>query len=360
MRKSAVDLLKRLIATPSVSRDESGTAQLLFDELKARGADPMRHYNNIWALAAPYDADKPTLLLNSHHDTVKPSVAYTRDPFVPTEEDGVLFGLGSNDAGASLVGLVETFFHFKGRELPFNLMLALTAEEEVTGEKGMRAMTALWENQDMLPDWGIIGEPTGMDVAIGERGLVVLDFIARARGGHAARSEGENALYKALDDIAALRTVKFPRESQLLGPIKVTVTQIEAGRQHNVLPEECRFVVDVRTTDAMTNEETVDYLKTQIGSEAVARSTRIRASAISREHPLVRAAVNSGAATFVSPTTSDQSVLPMVQTIKIGIGRSERSHTPDEFVMIDEIEAGIERYITIINNFANEIVGQGL
>lgn len=357
---AAVDLLKRLIATPSLSRDEAETARLLFDELKERGADPKRHFNNIWALAAPFDAAKPTLMLNSHHDTVKPSSAYTRDPFMPTEEGGAIFGLGSNDAGASLVGLMETFFHFMNRELPFNLMLVLTGEEEVTGEKGMRAMTTLLEGMDMMPSWGIIGEPTGMDVAIGERGLVVLDCIARARGGHAARSEGENALYKALDDIAVLRNVKFPRESQLLGPVKVTVTQIEAGRQHNVLPEECRFVVDVRTTDAMTNEETVEYLRSRIDSEAVARSTRIRASAISPLHPLVRAAVEAGAATFVSPTTSDQSVLPMVQTIKIGIGQSERSHTADEFVMIDEIESGIERYITIIDNFANETVGQGL
>lgn len=360
MTERAVELLKRLIATPSLSRDEGATAQLLFDYLIENGVAAHRHFNNVWAFAGDYDAAKPTLMLNSHHDTVKPSSAYTRNPFAPEVIDGALYGLGSNDAGASLVGLIEVFLSLRNVQLPFNLLLVLSAEEEVTGEKGMRAMVELMRERGIMPRWALIGEPTGMDAAIGERGLVVLDGIAVAKGGHAARSEGENALYKALDDIQRLREIKFPRESALLGPIKVTVTQIQAGRQHNVLPEECRFVVDVRTTDALTNEETVDYIRSVISSEVTPRSTRIRASAISESHPLVRAAVAAGAATFVSPTTSDQSVLPMVDTLKIGIGRSERSHSADEFVLISEIHEGIERYITIINNFANAIMEQGL
>lgn len=357
MTDSAIDLLRRLIATPSVSRSEDATAALLEARLQGR-----RHFNNVWAFARPFDSGKPTLMLNSHHDTVKPSPAYTRNPFEPRIEGDRLYGLGSNDAGASLVGLVETFRHFKAHdELPFNLLLVLSAEEEVTGEKGMRAMVELMQAEGIMPRWAIIGEPTGMDAAIGERGLVVLDGISLARGGHAARNEGENALYKALDDIHTLRSLKFPVESALLGPVKVTVTQIEAGRQHNVLPEECRFVVDVRTTDAMTNEQTVAYLNSSLsGSQLTPRSTRIRASAIAGSHPLVQAAVRAGASTFISPTTSDQSVLPMVDTVKIGIGRSERSHTPDEYVLISEIDAGIKRYIQIINNFAHAIMEQGL
>lgn len=352
MNNRAVSLLKELIATPSISRQEGDTAKLLFCCLEERGLNPRRHFNNVWAVSKDFDVSRPTLLLNSHHDTVKPSAAYTRDPFMPIVENGRLYGLGSNDAGASLVSLIEVFEHFSGLKLPFNLMLALTAEEEVTGENGMRAMTSLWQENNIMPRWGIIGEPTGMDVAIGERGLVVLDCIARARGGHAARPEGENALYKAIDDIEKLRNIQFPSESDLLGNIKVTVTQIEAGRQHNVLPEECRFVVDIRTTDALTNEQTVDYIRSIIASEAKPRSTRISASAISQNHPLVGAAITAGAKPFVSPTTSDQSVLPMVDTIKIGVGESSRSHTPDEYVELSEIDSGITKYIEIINHLA--------
>lgn len=355
MTGRAIELLRQIIAIPSVSRTEDAVAQLLADRLQAE-----RLFNNVWKFARPFDAGKPTLMLNSHIDTVKPSSAYVRNPFSPDIEGDRLYGLGSNDAGASLVGLVEAFTYFADKPLPFNLLLVLSAEEEVTGEKGMRAMVQMMHTEGFMPDWAIIGEPTGMDAAIGERGLVVLDGIATARGGHAARNEGENALYKAIDDIQTLRSLKFPTESLLLGPIKVTVTQIEAGRQHNVLPEECRFVVDVRTTDALTNEQTVEYIQSKVTSQLTPRSTRIRASAIAENHPLVQAAVAAGAKTFVSPTTSDQSVLPMVDTLKIGIGRSERSHTPDEFVLISEIDAGIKRYIQIINNFAHAIMEQGL
>ena len=356
MIQRPVALLKKLIATPSLSRNEDESANVLIEHLKANGVTAQRYFNNVWAYAQPFDASKPTLMLNSHHDTVKPSSAYTRNPFDPTEENGAIYGLGSNDAGASLVGLTEVFLQLKDQQLPFNLLLALTAEEEVTGEHGMRAFISMLEENNMLPKWAIIGEPTSMDAAIGERGLVVLDGVVYAKGGHAARNEGENALYKAVDDIQKIRDIQFPRQSALLGPIKVTVTQIEAGRQHNVLPEQCNFVVDIRTTDALTNEETVDYIRTQISATVTPRSTRIRASVISEEHPLVRAAIKAGAKTFVSPTTSDQSVLPMVETLKIGIGKSERSHTADEFVLLSEITSGIDRYLQIIDYFAHEIM----
>lgn len=355
----AVDILRRLIATPSISRSENATADIIFDCLTESGFKPERLHNNVWAYHGDYDPKLPTLLLNSHHDTVRPSPAYTRDPYAPTVEGDCLYGLGSNDAGASLVGLMSAFNALKGVS-GFNVMFLATAEEEVTGINGMRAMVDYWTKNGTMPSWAIIGEPTGMDAAIAERGLLVLDCVATAAGGHAARSGGENALYKALDDIQILRNMRFPAESSLLGPIKLTVTQIEAGTQHNVLPTECKFVVDVRTTDALSNQETLDFIGRSISSTATPRSTHIRASVISEEHPLVRAAVACGSKIFVSPTTSDQSVLPMVDTLKIGIGLSERSHTPDEYVLISEIESGIKRYIQIINTFAHEIMEQGL
>lgn len=359
MTGRAIDILSRLISSPSISRSENVTADIIFECLTESGFKPERLHNNVWAYLGEYNPKLPTLMLNSHHDTVRPSPGYTRNPYAPAVEGDRLYGLGSNDAGASLVGLLTVFSTlrpFRG----FNVMFLATAEEEVTGACGMRAMVDYWTRNGNMPRWAIIGEPTGMDAAIAERGLLVLDCIATAVGGHAARPGGENALYKALDDIERLRNLRFPGDSPLLGPIKLTVTQIEAGTQHNVLPTECRYVVDVRTTDALTNQETVDYIRRSISSDAVPRSTHIRASVISPEHPLVRAAVASGAKTFVSPTTSDQSVLPMVDTLKIGIGLSERSHTPDEYVLISEIEAGINRYKQIINTFAHEIMEQGL
>lgn len=355
MTERAVNILSRLISTPSISRSENATADIIFDCLTESGYCPARLHNNVWAYLGDYNPQLPTLLLNSHHDTVRPSPAYTRDPFAPTREGDRLYGLGSNDAGASLVGLLSAFTSLKPFK-EFNVLFLATAEEEVTGVNGMRAMVEYWTKHDCMPRWAIIGEPTGMDAAIAERGLLVLDCVATAAGGHAARPGGENALYKAVEDIQRLQNLSFPAESKMLGPIKVTVTQIEAGTQHNVLPTECKFVVDVRTTDALTNQETVDYIRRSISSTLTPRSTHIRASVISGEHPLVRAAVASGSKTFVSPTTSDQSVLPMVDTLKIGIGLSERSHTPDEFVLISEIESGIKRYLQIINTFAHEIM----
>ena len=315
-----------------------------------------RLHNNVWARAAAWDDRKPTLLLNSHHDTVKPSPAYTRDPFTPTHEDGRIYGLGSNDAGASLVSLTAAFLHYyNNRELPFNLLLALTAEEEVTGMNGSRALFPfLISHFSFLTSpmvGALVGEPTRMQCAVAERGLLVFDGVAHGRAGHAARNEGVNALYIALDDIQRLRDFRFERESELLGPIKISVTQIEAGTQHNVVPVECRFVVDVRTTDAYTNEEVVSLLQQAVTSDLTPRSTHIRASAISMQHPLVQAAQGMGIPAFTSPTTSDQSQMPF-PSIKMGPGDSARSHMADEWVGEQEVLDAIDRYITFIATLA--------
>ena len=303
----AVELLRRLIATPSTSRDESRTADLLFAFLEERGAAPERLHNNVFARSADFDPARPTLLLNSHHDTVRPAASYTRDPFAPTAEGDRLYGLGSNDAGASVVSLARTFLTFREQSLPFNLLLALSAEEECMGEHGMRALLPQLGTIDMA----LVGEPTGMQAAVGERGLVVLDCEARGKSGHAARNEGINALYIALDDIARLRSFRFDRVSELLGPIGIAVTQIAAGTQHNVVPDSCRFVVDLRTTDAYTNEETVEILRGTLRSQAVPRSTRIRASALNAAHPLARAT----AATGRMPGSGRRLPAPMVTKI---------------------------------------------
>lgn len=346
-----IDLLDRLIATPSTSRSEDATARLLEDFLRSQGvSDVHRLHNNVWAPAAAWDDSKPTLLLNSHHDTVRPSTAYTRDPFAPTHDSGRIYGLGSNDAGASLVGLVATFLHYYDTVLPFNLLLALTAEEEVTGQNGSRALIPYLLSLPLGErlKGAIVGEPTRMQCAVAERGLLVFDGVAHGKAGHAARDEGINALYLALDDIRRLRDYRFERESALLGPIKVSVTQIEAGSQHNVVPAECRFVVDVRTTDAYTNEEVVSLLQQAVVSSTLTpRSTHIRASAIADDHPLVRTARQLGIPLFTSPTTSDQSQMPF-PSIKMGPGDSARSHMADEWVGEQEVIDGIDRYIAFI------------
>ena len=342
-------MLKKLIATPSVSRDEARTADLLAAFLAERGATPERLANNVWARSEGFDPARPTLLLNSHHDTVRPAASYTRDPFTPVIEGDRLYGLGSNDAGASAVSLIQTFLTFRTRELPFNLVLAISAEEECMGEHGMRALLPALGKIDMA----LVGEPTGMQAAAGERGLVVLDCTAHGKSGHAARGEGINALYIAVEDIARLRSFRFERESELLGPVGIAVTQIEAGTQHNVVPDTCRFVVDVRTTDAYSNEETVEILRAALRSDAVPRSTRIRAAAVGGEHPLVKAAVAAGRETYVSPTTSDRTLMPF-PALKMGPGQSSRSHTADEFVLLGEIAEGIAIYEKYIEKLAQE------
>ena len=353
---NAIELLQHLIATPSLSGDECGTADILAAELASRGIEVRRHHNNIWALSKSYDASKPTLMLNSHQDTVKPSQAYTRNPFEPTIEDGKLYGLGSNDAGASLVALLTTFCNnYDTSSAPYNLLLALTAEEENMGERGMRSFLPHLAEQDIKVDMVLVGEPTSMQAATAERGLVVLDCTAHGKSGHAARNEGENAIYKAMCDVEKLRNYHFERTSEQLGDIKITVTQISAGTQHNIVPDECRFVVDVRTTDAYSNEEVVEILQGVVECDAKPRSTRVRASAIALDHPLVESAVAIGRTPFISPTTSDRAIMQGIPALKMGVGESSRSHTADEYVLISEIEEGIALYDKLLKELSNRL-----
>lgn len=348
MASQAIKLLERLISTPSVSRDESGTADIIESYLSDCGFAVNRLYNNVWVQSSEFTPERPTLLLNSHHDTVKPSPAYTNDPFVPVRSDGKIFGLGSNDAGASVVSLIETF-RLLGREpIGVNLLLAITAEEEVSGEKGVRALLPHLKERGIDIDMALVGEPTGMQPAIAERGLVVLDCVAHGVTGHAARNEGVNALYKAVDDIEILRNLKFDKTSAVLGDMKISVTQINAGRQHNVVPERCDFVVDVRTTDAYTNEQVVDMIRRAVTSDVTPRSTRIRASVIDESHPLVVAAKALGGIPYVSPTMSDMALMPDFPSLKMGPGESSRSHTADEYVYEHEIVEAIEIYKKLI------------
>ena len=346
-QSEVISLLKNLISIPSPSGHEGGTAELLIQILSAHGVTSQRKGHNIWAKNQHFDPSKPTLLLNSHHDTVKPAPGWVRNPFLPSLENGTLYGLGSNDAGASLVCLLATFLHFYEEEhLPYNLIFAATAEEEISGPNGISAI---------LPELGqvncaIVGEPTGMNVAIAEKGLMVLDCTAMGRAGHAARSEGINAIYQALPDIEWFRNYKFPKISPVLGPVLMQVTAIEAGKQHNVVPAECRFTVDVRITDAYLPEELLEIIRAQVKAEVQPRSLRLRPSSISTEHPLVKACLRCGMTPFGSPTLSDQALIPF-PSVKIGPGDSARSHTADEYILESEIGAGINGYVELLNTF---------
>lgn len=349
---SPVEFLKELIAVQSFSREEDGTADLIYSVFEREEFKPRRYKNNVWAVADGYDSSRPTLLLNSHHDTVKPSPNYTRNPFEPIVDNGRLYGLGSNDAGASAVTLTALFAEMRNVALPFNLILALTAEEEVTGENGMRAFLPHLKEQGIEITMALVGEPTGMQPAVAERGLVVLDCVSRGIAGHAARKDGVNAIYKAIEDIQRLRTFTFERRSEILGPISVQTTMIQSGSQHNVVPDECRWVVDVRTTDVYTNEETVRILQSAISSEATPRSTRVRASVVASDHPLVKAALEMRKTPFVSPTTSDMSQMHAFPSLKMGPGESSRSHTADEFIELSEIENAITDYKNYLINLS--------
>lgn len=349
----AIELLKKLIAAPSFSRDEAATADILEAELQSRGIDTRRYKNNVWAVADNFDSSKPVLLLNSHHDTVRPAAGWTRDPFHPEVENGRLYGLGSNDAGASGVSLIEAFDHYrKSSDLSLNLILAITAEEEVSGENGMRSFLPMLKEEGYKVDMALVGEPTCMQPAIAERGLVVLDCEAKGVAGHAARGDGKNAIYEAIADVEVLKNLTFPKVSEELGPIHIAVTQIEAGTQHNVIPASCKFVVDVRTTDAYTNEQTVEIIREAISSEANPRSTRIRASALSRRHPMTLAAEALGGVPFSSPTTSDMALMNDFPSLKMGPGNSSRSHKADEYIELEEINAGVDGYIKFIQQLA--------
>jgi acetylornithine deacetylase len=345
LAEEAIGLLRKLIAIPSFSREEDRTADLIQQFLEGKGIKTGRKLNNVWAYNDHYDASKPTLLLNSHHDTVKADAGYTMDPFEPVEMDGKLFGLGSNDAGGALVSLLAVFLHYHKRtDLRFNLLFAATAEEEISGRNGVELV---------LPElgqiaFGIVGEPTQMQMAIAEKGLLVLDCIAYGRPGHAAREEGENAIYKALNDIEWFRTFRFPAVSELLGEVKMTVTLIRAGSQHNVVPGMCEFTVDVRTTDVYTNEEVLRIVRESVNCEVRPRSLRLCASAISREHPLVKAGMRLGSKVYGSPTMSDQALMRF-PTLKMGPGNSARSHTANEFIFLDEIKEGISLYMQMLD-----------
>lgn len=354
MKGYEVELLSQMIATPSPSRSEKDVADLIQDFLRSRGLEFKRFHNNLWALSDDFDPQRPTVMLNSHSDTVRPVESWTRDPFLPAIENGRLYGLGSNDAGASVVSLIALFDDYRHRSLPFNLLLAVTAQEEVMGPEGMRAFIPfIIEDQGISIDMVIVGEPTSMQPAVGERGLVVLDATTVGRSGHAARNEGENALYKAIDDIHTLRTFRWDRKSDLLGPISLNVTQINAGSQHNVIPDKCTWVVDIRTTDVYSNQQVVDILQQQVNSSLTPRSTRVWASAIPDSHPLVRAAVMAGGRPFVSPTTSDMALMHNIHSLKIGPGVSARSHTADEYILIDELDAAYAGYRNLLNNLAS-------
>lgn len=346
VHNKAIALLSKLISIESFSKQEDGTATALTDFFQSENVPTRRKGNNIWAVNKHFSKSKPTILLNSHHDTVKPNPGYTRNPFQPDVEDNKLFGLGSNDAGGPLVALISTFLHFYDRaDLKYNLILAATAEEEISGTGGIES---IWS--DLKPiDCAIVGEPTLCEMAIAEKGLMVLDCVAKGVPGHAAREEGVNAIYNALKDIEWFRTYQFPRKSEVLGKMKMTVTIIHAGSQHNVVPSECKFTVDVRVTDAYTLEETLLLIKNSVSCDVTPRSLRIRPSGIDHDHPLVVSANKLGLRLYGSPTTSDQALIP-APSVKIGPGDSARSHSADEYIGLDEIGKGIDTYISLLNN----------
>ena len=339
-----IELLKQLISTPSFSKEEENAAEIIRDFLTREKIPFKTIDNNTWAFNKFFSKEKPTILLNSHIDTVKPAKGYTLDPFTPVEDGDQLFGLGSNDAGGPLVSLLATFIHFYHRDnLPFNMVFVASAEEEISGRRGLEVVLPR-----IAPvEFAIVGEPTRMEVAIAEKGLLVLDCYAYGKSGHTARNEGENALYKAIDDIEKLRNYKFEKVSNVLGEVKVTVTMIEAGTQHNVIPDVCHFVVDVRTNEHYQNKDAAEIIANLIESEVKPRSVRLNSSGISELHPFAVLAKSKGIRLYGSPTTSDQAIIPFL-SVKMGPGDSARSHTADEFVYKSEILAGIERYIELL------------
>lgn len=353
--KDAISLLKKLIAIPSFSMEEDKAASLIYAFLQKNNATPHRYLNNIWAVNKYFDPTKPSILLNSHHDTVRPTSNYTRDPFYAMEEDGKLYGLGSNDAGGALVSLIAAFLHFYyQQDLKYNLIIAATAEEEISGSKGIEALldnnTFKASVQNSAIDFAIVGEPTLLEMAIAEKGLMVLDAVAKGEAGHAARNEGKNALYIAIDDINWFRNYQFEKVSSLLGPVKMNVTIAETeNTTHNIVPAVCKFVVDVRINELYTFEEILKVIHGHVESEVRPRSMRIRSSSISLDHPIVQSGLRLNIPYYGSPTTSDQALMHF-PSLKIGPGDSARSHTADEFIYLDEIEKGIETYIKLLHN----------
>lgn len=340
----AITLLSSLISIPSISREEDKAADLLQTFIEENGIMTGRSGNNIWCISPMFDIKKPTILLNSHIDTVKPVNGWRKHPFTAKLENGKLYGLGSNDAGASVVSLFEAYRHLSATEQAYNLIFLASCEEEVSGKNGIESVLP------QLPpiSLGIVGEPTEMHPAIAEKGLMVLDVCAHGKAGHAARNEGVNAIYKALDDIQWFRNHRFEKESSLLGPVKMSVTQVNAGTQHNVIPDLCSFVVDIRSNECYSNEELFEEIRSHIQSEAKARSFRLNSSHIDKEHPFVQRTIQLGRTPFGSPTLSDQALMRF-PSVKIGPGKSSRSHTADEYIMVSEIEDAIRMYIEILD-----------
>lgn len=360
----AVELLRWLIATPRTSRNEQGAADIMQRTIESYGFKVGREANNVWAIDPHYDAALPTVLLNAHLDTVRPVNSWTRNPYEPCLEGDTLYGLGSNDCGGGLVSLLQVFRIITNTQHPtpntqnptsntqypnFNLVYLASAEEEVTGSEGIvRALP-------LLPkiDVAIVGEPTGMQPAIAEKGLMVIDGIAHGQSGHAARNEGVNAIYEALDDLVWLRDYRFEKVSPLLGPTKMTVTVLNAGTQHNVVPDECRFTIDVRTNEHYRNEDVFQFLQQHVRSELHARSFRLHSSSIPVEHPLVQRCLQMGMTPFGSPTLSDQSVMPF-PSMKLGPGESARSHSANEFIRVSEIANAISTYVQLLDGLFSD------
>ena len=345
----AIELLQRLIATPSISREEGAAADVVEAELSSLGFTTHRLHNNVWAEAYKHNPSLPTILLDAHIDTVRPNTSWSRNPYEPVVENGCLYGLGSNDTGGSLVAMIAAFCRLAKREQPYNLILLASAEEEVTGVNGVRAVLS----ELGAVDFAIVGEPTSLQPAVAEKGLMVLDCVARGKSGHAAREEGVNAIYEALNDIEWFRTHQMERVSPLLGAVKMSVTGIGAGTQHNVVPDECRFMVVVRVNECYGNEELLAEIRRAVKCEVTPRSTHLNSSSISVEHPAVKRLIDMGKVLFGSPTMSNQAVMPFA-TLKLGPGDSARSHTADEYIVLDEIREAIDIYEKVLDNLIIE------
>lgn len=346
LTKQAIEVLSRLISIPRTSRNEAEASAFLKSVMEQEYKLPTQADGcNLWSIAPDYDPNRPTLLLNAHIDTVKPVDAWTRDPFCPVIEDDKLYGLGSNDDGASLVSLLQVFRVLRQQQRPYNLIYLVSAEEEVSGKNGIEHVLPLLPHIDIA----LVGEPTGMQPALAEKGLMVLDVIAHGKAGHAARNEGDNAIYRAIKDIQWFQTYKWEKESELLGPVKMSVTIINAGTQHNVVPDKCTFTVDVRSNELYTNQELYEQICQHVESDVLARSFRLNPSSIELTHPLVQRIIQLGGKPFGSPTLSDQALMPF-PSLKMGPGQSSRSHTADEYIEVKEIEEAIAFYLSIFRD----------
>ena len=345
LTERAVELLKHLIATPSVSRSEEQAANVMEQAIRDMGLEPRREVNNVWVTVPNFDEKRPTLLLNAHIDTVKPVATWTHNPYSPEQEEDTIYGLGSNDCGGGLVSLLQVFGWLIRKKQPYNLIYLASAEEEVSGKDGISRVLPLLPKIDVA----IVGEPTGMQPAVAEKGLMVLDVVAHGKSGHAARGEGVNAIYEAMEDLQFLQQHQFKKVSEFLGPTVMNVTVIHAGTQHNVVPDRCEMVVDVRTNEYYQNEFVYEFLKKKLKSEVTARSFRLHSSRIDLEHPLVKRCMEMGMAPFGSPTLSDQALMSF-PSFKLGPGLSSRSHSADEFIKISEIAQAISTYLTLLDN----------